>query len=407
MIKNPTKQQNILVAYQKLKAYVEAENYKGWDPYDGLSSKVFQATPLKHWDFARLAWIQLFKRNPINLRRLLLVPKEHNPKGIALVVQAYCNEWWAAKNEGEKEQQVHNYQKILDTADLLIALQSQGYSGACWGYNFDWQARRIFFFPKFTPTVVATSFGASALFSAYEITGKEEYLSTALSSTQFILKDLSRSEYGGGIIFSYSPIPGNDQVFNASLLGAKTLSYAYRYTKDDELAEMARLAIKAAVHAQNKDGSWVYGLHPVQTWIDSFHTGYNLEAIDLYRQATEDSSFEQQVELGLSYYLDHFFEEDGRPKYYHNKVYPIDIHCPSQLPVTLSRMNRFHEQEELVEKVLQWTINNMQDPTGYFYYQLKPGIHTKIPYMRWSNAYMMYAMSYYKMEKCGFHNAKD
>jgi rhamnogalacturonyl hydrolase YesR len=246
---------------------------------------------------------------------------------------------------------------------------------------------------------VATSFGASALFNAYEITQKEKYLATALSSTRFILDDLSRTSYGGGTIFSYSPIPGNDQVFNASLLGAKTLSYAYQYTKQDELAENARLAVKAAVHAQNEEGSWIYGLHPVQTWIDSFHTGYNLEAIDAYQQATGDQSFEKAIKKGLDFYLEHFFEENGRPKYYHNKVYPIDIHCPAQLPVTLSRKQLFKEHELLVEKVLNWTVDNMQDPKGYFYYQLKPGLNSKIPYMRWSNAYMLYALSYYVKEK--------
>jgi rhamnogalacturonyl hydrolase YesR len=386
-------------AYLKLLTYVETEQYKGWDPYDGLSSKVFQATPLRHWDFARLAWIQLFKRNPINLRKILLIPKEHNPKGIGLIVQVYCNEWLAAKTRGDRAQQDYIYKKIIETAELLISLQSKGYSGACWGYNFDWQARRIFFFPKYTPTVVATSFGASALFNAYEITQKEKYLATALSSTRFILDDLSRTSYGGGTIFSYSPIPGNDQVFNASLLGAKTLSYAYQYTKQDELAENARLAVKAAVHAQNEEGSWIYGLHPVQTWIDSFHTGYNLEAIDAYQQATGDQSFEKAIKKGLDFYLEHFFEENGRPKYYHNKVYPIDIHCPAQLPVTLSRMQLFKEHELLVEKVLNWTVDNMQDPKGYFYYQLKPGLNSKIPYMRWSNAYMLYALSYYVKEK--------
>ena len=29
-------------SFQKLKTYCEAENFAGWDPYDGLNSKVFQ-----------------------------------------------------------------------------------------------------------------------------------------------------------------------------------------------------------------------------------------------------------------------------------------------------------------------------------------------------------------------------
>ena len=71
-------------AFLFLKTYCESENFKGWDPYDGLNSKVFQALPFKHWDLGRAIWIQIFKHSPINFRRLLLVPKEHNAKGVAL-----------------------------------------------------------------------------------------------------------------------------------------------------------------------------------------------------------------------------------------------------------------------------------------------------------------------------------
>lgn len=86
---------------------------------------------------------------------------------------------------------------------------------------------------------------------------------------------------------------------------------------------------------------------------------------------------------------------DYQPKYYHNQTYPIDIHCPGQLFVTLCRLHRFGEHRALAEKVLGWTIRHMQDKRGYFYYQLKKGISSKIPYMRWSNAFMFNALSYY------------
>ena len=82
---------DITSSFIALKSYCEAENFAGWDPYDGLNSKIFNALPFKHWDLARLAWIQGFKRSPINFRKLLLVPKEHNAKGIALFLSGFCN----------------------------------------------------------------------------------------------------------------------------------------------------------------------------------------------------------------------------------------------------------------------------------------------------------------------------
>ena len=98
--------------------------------------------------------------------------------------------------------------------------------------------------------------------------------------------------------------------------------------------------------------------------------------------------------------MENFFEADGTPKYYHNQMYPIDIHCPGQLMVTLARLHKFDEYRELAEKVMDWTIRNMQDKRGYFYYQLKQGVSSKISYMRWSNAFMFCAMSYYLLSIC-------
>lgn len=386
-------------SFNKLKDYIEKEQFKGWDPYDGLNSKVFQATPLKHWDLARLAWIQGFKRSPINFRKILLVPKEYNSKGIGLLLKAYCNLFSIAKKGNFQFGSCDSHlEKIVFLADLLLELQNKNYSGACWGYNFDWQARRLFLFPNNTPTVVATTFCFNALLDAYEITKDEKYLNTAMSAVNFVLNDLSRTPHNGGFLFSYSPLDGNNTVYNASLLGAMLLSRSYIYSKNEEHLKIAKTAVVAACEGQNEDGSWVYGMLPVQSWIDSFHTGYNLDAIITYQNVSNDLSFKTAIEKGFEYYIDNFFEVDGTPKYYNNKTYPIDIHCPAQLFVTLSRFNKFSENKELVEKVMNWTLKNMQDKKGYFYYQLKKGISSKISYMRWSNAFMFNAMSYYLIE---------
>lgn len=383
-----------------LKDYCEREVFKGWDPYDGLNSKIFQATPLKNWDLTRLAWIQTFKRNPVNLRKLFLVPKEYNAKGIALFLKGYCNlfKYCQATSNPKFGNPEELLGKISFLSDLLLKLQSIGYSGACWGYNFDWQARRLFLFPKNTPTVVATSYCAASLMKAYEITKEQKYLDVALSSAEFILLDLKRTQKAKGFLFSYSPLEGNNTVYNASLLGSKLLSLCYYYTKNERYKNAARCSVEACVNAQNKDGSWFYGELPMQNWIDSFHTGYNLDALTSYQKYSGDNSFKIAIEKGFDFYIKNFFLEDGIPKYYHNKIYPIDIHCPAQLFVTLNLLSKFKEYKGLAEKVMYWTIQNLQDRKGYFYYQIRKGFSSKIPYIRWSNAFMFYAMSYYLLE---------
>ncbi|MBN2272724.1 MAG: delta-aminolevulinic acid dehydratase [Bacteroidales bacterium] len=393
----------VLHSFKKLESYCSQETWKGWDPYDGLNSKLFQAIPfVKNWDLARLAWIQAFKRNPFNLRKLLLIPKDYNPKGVGLSLTGYCNLFRLNQNSGKN---ILDYSsdtilaKIRQLADLLLSLQSKGYSGSCWGYNFDWQARRLFLFPKGTPTVVATTFCSAALLDAYSITKENIYLETALSSASFVLNDLKRTFTGAGFLFSYSPLEGNNTVYNASLMGSKLLSLCYSYDKKEEYLTAARGSIQACIENQNKDGSWFYGRLPVQNWIDSFHTGYNLESIVTYQNMSGDYSYSREVEKGFDFYINHFFLEDGRAKYYHNKTYPIDIHCPAQLFVTLGKMDKFGSHKDLADKVMKWAILNMQDKKGYFYYQIKPGLSSKISYMRWSNAFMFYAMTYYLLNR--------
>ena len=378
---------NIVDSFENLRQYCESEDFKGWDPYDGLNSKIFQTLKLDKIRFFRLAWIQLFKRNPINLRQMMLVPKEYNPKGLGLFLTAYCNQY---KTE-EKEEYVT---KINYLADKLIKLQTPGFSGACWGYNFDWQSG-AFFLPKGTPTVVATSFISYALMDAYEITKNKIYLETALSSADFVLKDLNRTQKEEGFIFSYSPFD-KTRVYNASLLGSRLLARIYSYTKDESLLEAAKSSVIACTNVQREDGAWIYGERKRQIWVDSFHTGYNLECINEYQKYSGDDSFQKYIDKGLRYYLKNFFLENGIPKYYNNSIYPIDIHAPAQLIATLYRLDKLKENHELVESILTWTIDNMQDKKeGYFYYQIKQSSSSKIPYMRWSQAWMFYAYSFY------------
>lgn len=375
-------------SFAHLKAYCEQEAFKGWDPYDGLTSRLFQGIPvIRKNRFARLAIIQLFKRNPVNLRKMALVSKQHNAKGLALFLTGYCH---LHQIQACKE----HLDQIHFLAQKILCLQNKNYSGSCWGYYFDWQAR-AFFQPANTPTVVATSFVAEALFNAFEATGSADYRDAALSGADFILNDLNRTyDNEGNFAFSYSP-KDRTQVFNASLLGARLLAHAYHYTGHERFKEEARKAVQFACNHQQANGAWAYGTLPFHSWIDNFHTGFNLECIYEYGLYTGDDSFAPCVEKGFTYYIDTFFCADGASKYYSNQLYPVDIHAPAQLIVTLSKLGRFSEYRVLADKVLQWTITHMQDRQGFFYYQKKKWVSSRIPYMRWAQSWMFCALSYY------------
>ena len=61
-------------------------------------------------------------------------------------------------------------------------------------------------------------------------------------------------------------------------------------------------------------------------------------------------------------------------------------------------MGRFNQYRELADKVIHWTIEHMQDEKGYFYSQVNKGFSSRIPYMRWSQSWMFYALAIYLAE---------
>lgn len=380
--------ETVLQSLSDLQAFCVKEQFKGWDPYDGLNSSLFQAIPfISRNRIARLAWIQFFKRSPVNFRNFSGVKKGYNPKGLGLFLSGYCNLY-------SMDPQKEYLEKINLFSEQLLSLQNREYSGACWGYNFDWQAR-AFFQPKNTPTVVASTFVANALLDAYEITKDQTFLNTAVSTSDFILKDLNRTySKQGNFCFSYSPLD-KTAVFNASLLGSRILSRIYSYTGEKKLIQEAKKSVEFCCSYQQADGSWVYGTLPFHQWIDNFHTGYNLECISDYMKYSHDNSYSENLEKGFEYYLKTFFSKKGIPKYYNNSVYPIDIHSPAQFIVTLVKLGKFCEQKELANTVLDWTIKNMQSKKGYFYFQINRFFSSRIPYIRWAQAWMFYSLSTY------------
>ena len=78
----------------------------------------------------------------------------------------------------------------------LESLIPKIYSGACWGYDFDWESRYVRI-PAYHPTIVATGIITNALFICYKITGIKKAFNLCQSACNFVLKDLNRTEEDG------------------------------------------------------------------------------------------------------------------------------------------------------------------------------------------------------------------
>lgn len=366
-----------------LSEFIESRNFAGYDPYDALNSPVIRILTFGQ-KYGRIVWTQLMRRLPFNLRPLLLVPQEHNPKGLGLFLGGYVKLYQA-------NPQPAILKKIHYLLDLLAKLRSMGYSGSCWGYNFDWQSR-AFFIPKHTPTVVNSSFIGHALLDTWESTGEQRALDMAVSIKDFLLQDLYRKVEGDTFCFSYTPID-HTAVHNANLLGASLLIRLSQFTGEECLREAALASLAYSMKYQHDDGTWYYAETAMQSWIDSFHTGFNLEAIRRFLRAGEGQEYLSDYEKGVGYYAENFFLADGTPKYYHDRVYPIDIHAPAQAAVFFA--GEGEKYLELTERIMRWMLENMWDARGYFYFRKGRYLTNKIPYMRWGQAWAFHALTEY------------
>jgi rhamnogalacturonyl hydrolase YesR len=282
-------------------------------------------------------------------------------------------------------------QRARAALDWLIDHQSAGYSGACWGNHFDYRCRS-FYLPKGVPTVVWTSLIGHAFLDGFKYLGDEKYLQVADSACRHILRDLAAFEYGESQCITY--VPGlRCEVHNSNVLGASLLARTHSFVGGESYRDLAQRAIRYTAERQRPDGSWYYGEKDNLHWVDNFHTAYVLDCFKCYAEATGDRGFEDVLAKGYKFWKRTFFLADGAPRYYDRKMLPIDIQCCSQAIDTLVY---FQEPEglELAVKVARWTIQHMQDRSGYFYYRrYSPWLVNKTPTLHWGQATMLSALA--------------
>jgi len=371
-------------ATEKLLAYCRAHDWAGHDPYDALNSRIFLALPWLNSRIPRLVLTQALKRSPVNIRGLALIPPTQNPKAISLFLRASLQ---MSQVEGMPVSGL-----VSHFLEKLIELRSTGTPYWCWGYSFPWQTRTIVV-PRSAPNLVCTTFIASALLDLYETHPDPRCLEMAASSAEYMLNDLYWQD-GSLASFSYPLASLRVQIHNANFLAAALFCRVYKHTGEKKFLGPALAAARCSASLQLPDGSWYYGEKPTQKWVDNFHTGYNLSGLRQIDNALGTDEFQSCIQKGFEFYKTHFFREDGAARYFHDKTYPIDIHCVAQ---SILSPLEFRDLDPgnlaLASSAFRWAMKNMWDERGFFYYRVLRTVKIRTSYMRWSQAWMLLALS--------------
>jgi hypothetical protein len=387
--KNPT--ETFLQSLTKLDHWVEAAQWKGYDTFDGLASPYAKILTLGRPRLKQF-WQQSVRRFPFNLRPLLRIKPATSSKGMGFFAQGYLRLYLTCGRE-------EHLRKMHFCLEWLMKNRSPGFRGYCWGNHFDYQSRggRI---PAGVPTVVWTSLIGHAFLDAYEAIGEKKYLEVACGVAEFILHELGWFETGQDICICYTPLPegkpikSEEGIHNSNVLGAGLLARVNTHAPNPRYLEHAEQAVRFTIRDQLKNGAWNYGSEPKFAWVDSFHTGYVLESLDWYIRSTRDSKYQSQLQKGYNFFVETFFAPDGTPRYYDCKTRPLDIQCASQGIQTLVNLRNLHPNSiDIAVKVAEWTIANMQDESGYFYYRKYPLLTNKTATFHWGQATMFGALA--------------
>jgi len=376
---------------KNVEKWVEDHDYKGYEPFDGLSS-FFRPLTFGNLFLDRLL-LQLIRQSPINLRPLFGVKPLDSTIGRGYMAWGYCDMYRVTHDPRYKK-------KIEDCLEWLMANKSPGHQEYSWGKHFDF-ASRGGLYKAFEPILIWTALIGQAFLEAYEVLHDKKYLGVADSICRWIVK-LPRNQTESGFCMGYHNHDTTATIHNSNMVGAGMLARTGKHTGNEEFLAVAKGAMRFSGTRQLPSGAWLYGEDPRNHWIDNFHTGYNLDGLKCYIEFSGDKEYEGALERGLDFYKRNFFEESGRPKYYHNRAYPIDSQCASQSIDTLARLTDIDPFSlPLSLKVARWLIENMQDKRGFFYYREYPGgIKAKTPMLHWAQAtiYKAFTMLLTKLE---------
>ena len=372
----------------QIERYCHEQKYKGYSLYDSHNSII----PFEKFGHT-ISFLsnQVFKRSPINLRKIFGVRKSINPKGMGLLLHSYS---LIMKHNLIEIEGINNITKEI--FEWLYNNQSKGYSGSCWGYNYDWPRSDGSMFHAYTPSVVVTAFISRGLMAYYDVSNEPRVKELIDSAIQFVKKDIHCTQLKNSRCYSYTPVQ-RDLVVNASLLAAEIFAYSDQLNKKSEYKEIVKEVVNYTIDMQNEDGSWYYS-HSVKNnqpkdQID-FHQGYVVDSLDILNNIYlfNRTDLNEAIKNGVAYYREKQFHPDGYCYWRIPKIWPVDIHNQSQGIITHARFNSLDPDHlSFAHQIWKWTNKNMRANKGHYYYQKYAFFTNKTNYFRWAQCWMFLA----------------
>lgn len=376
-------QTNLDSIYSDLLFAIKQNDYKGFDPYDMLESKLI-ARSVKNQKLLLLL-TQLNRISPLNFRRWLGIKKTVSPKALALIMLALLN-----------NKQTPEVIPIEQPLRWLLKNRSYELNGYSIGFPFPIMLSH-YASAKNHPSLVISLFVMYAFLRYYEAYQDRDVLDHVLSFYNLIETKLPRQETEHELCYSYN-FEKHNEIYNSTSKLGKFFALLYRIENDDRLLIKIEKILNYLASKQRRNGTWQYGENIAYT--DGFHTAFILESIWYMRQLVDSPKANQMFQDGLDNYMQHLFALDNQPLYFHPGYQPKDIRSRiiktdiRDCAMAIILFTKIGERE-WAGNVLNWTIRNMYDDKWkHFYFFQNSLFSNKIAFIR-CQAWMLYALSCY------------
>jgi hypothetical protein len=382
-----------------LTRWIEKSGFIGYDPYD-IKEKTWviwltrQGSTYRFLAVIRELVFELFYTFPVFSRKVFHVRPRTNAKAMGLLAASYLDLYSILSDD--------KYLHLAETCLTWLKKNAADLNtGMGWGYPFDWQSKMLI--PAGTPNGIVTTAAGEAFWKHYQLFKDPESLDYCIRIGEFLSALPVDQVQQDQICFSYTPLFIN-HVHNLNLFVAEFLIKTGMATGNSAWAEMGNQAVNYTLSNQLESGAFDYNGPPEKLLehYDHYHTGFVLRMLHSIWRLTGRMDVFTALEKCYAHYRSAFFENEVIPKLTPDKKYRIDIHsCAESVCCLCDLSTVYSDSLAQAERTLHWTIQNLQDRSGYFYYGFLKSRFTglpfksKIPYIRWGQAWMLRAFSSY------------
>lgn len=363
------------------------KDYKGWDKFDATLSPLFNYSIFNNKYF-RFIIQQIIKESPVNLRKLFFIEKNINIKAIALLSLAYYNVYHLTKKQTF-------WYDCLHLESILFDNRSPIETSYCWGHNFKIQTTSTTLSP-YAPNVTNTFY--SSLIYLELCKTNDAYLEVLNEIYKFFQNDLFiLLDEEDQLAYSYFTIPQKNIVYNIQGMIA-TFYLKYSVLKGSEEAKSNAFKSFNYLKSQmNSDYTWNYHDGNGYNKIDNYHSAYVLDSFwELYQYTRSDEDLDFYLKC-LKVFEEKFWGPNGEPFWSVKYKYPYDIHSAASGIIAFAKASIIDRKYlEKSKQILNWTIENMyREKENDFIYRIFGPIKYNYSFIRWSSAWMCYAISEY------------